>query len=155
MALHLLDQAPRPGRNGVPGGRPDRAHGRLAITVNFSMEGEEDRLWRLMAFTTSAAYVVEESGSNPREVLRPAISHQEDVTAQYRAAKSVRQNGATRSNTVVNLPQAGPDVAVRYRLVTENGEPVVRMAFLCDNAQSTCARDRKFLKKGLPFARAR
>ena len=48
-----------------------------------------------------------------------------------------------------------PTVAVRYRLVMEEGEPVVRMAFLCDSAPRTCAHDRKFLKKGLPFARAK
>ncbi len=46
-------------------------------------------------------------------------------------------------------------VAARYRLVTENGEPVVRLAFLCEGTVKDCARDRKRVMKGLPFAKAK
>lgn len=46
-------------------------------------------------------------------------------------------------------------VAARYRLVMENGEPVVRVAFLCEGEPKHCARDRKMVMKGLPFAKAR
>jgi TonB family protein len=46
-------------------------------------------------------------------------------------------------------------VAARYRLVTENGEPVVRLAFLCEGAEKDCARDRKLVMRGLPFAKAK
>jgi TonB family protein len=48
---------------------------------------------------------------------------------------------------------ADPTIAVRYKLVMENGEPVVRMAFLCSGGVSQCKRDRKVLLRGLPFAR--
>lgn len=46
-------------------------------------------------------------------------------------------------------------VAARYRLVMENDEPVVRVAFVCEGTEKHCARDRRLVMKGLPFARAR
>lgn len=46
-------------------------------------------------------------------------------------------------------------VAARYRLVMENGDPVVRLAIACEGTAKHCARDRKLLMKGLPFAKAR
>lgn len=46
-----------------------------------------------------------------------------------------------------------PNLAARYRLVTENNEPVVRLAVLCDDAPEACGKAREFLLKGLPFAR--
>jgi TonB family protein len=46
-------------------------------------------------------------------------------------------------------------VAARYRLVMENGEPVVRVAFVCENNEKHCAQERRLVMKGLPFAHAR
>lgn len=41
----------------------------------------------------------------------------------------------------------------RYRLVQEGGEPVVRLAILCERPEEECARLREFLFQGLPFAK--
>lgn len=46
------------------------------------------------------------------------------------------------------------NLAARYRLVTEDGAPVVRLAIVCDDAPEACETARKFLLKGLPFAKA-
>jgi hypothetical protein len=46
------------------------------------------------------------------------------------------------------------DLAVRYRPVTENGEPVVRLLVVCAKPAALCATDESFLMKGLPFAKA-
>jgi TonB family protein len=53
------------------------------------------------------------------------------------------------------LPNGTPAVAVRYRPVIEDGEPVVRVLVVCDKAASTCAEDTAFIMKGMPFAKAR
>jgi TonB family protein len=46
------------------------------------------------------------------------------------------------------------DLAVRYRPVMENGEPVVRLLVVCAKPPAMCATDESFLMKGLPFAKA-
>ena len=46
------------------------------------------------------------------------------------------------------------DLAVRYRPVMENGEPVVRLLVVCAKPPAMCATDESFLLKGLPFAKA-
>lgn len=43
----------------------------------------------------------------------------------------------------------------RYRLVEEDGEPVVRLAILCEDTEANCAELRAFLFKGLPSAKPR
>lgn len=43
----------------------------------------------------------------------------------------------------------------RYRLVEENGEPVVRLGILCERTADECGKLREFLFQGLPFAKAR
>ena len=43
----------------------------------------------------------------------------------------------------------------RYRLVMEDGQPVVRLALLCERTADECERLRAFLFEGLPFARPR
>ncbi|MFH1599566.1 MAG: TonB family protein [Pseudomonadota bacterium] len=43
----------------------------------------------------------------------------------------------------------------RYRLVEEDGVPVVRLGLLCERPADECERLREFLFKGLPFAKAR
>lgn len=43
----------------------------------------------------------------------------------------------------------------RYRLVEEDGVPVVRLFLLCERPADECQRLSEFLFKGLPFARAR
>lgn len=49
---------------------------------------------------------------------------------------------------------AAPPVAIaRYRLVMEEGKPVVRVALLCERAPDECDRLRDFLLKGLPIAK--
>ena len=42
----------------------------------------------------------------------------------------------------------------RYRLLTEAGRPVVRVALLCEEEPDACAQIRDFLMKGLPIAKA-
>ena len=44
---------------------------------------------------------------------------------------------------------------VRYRLGEQDGEPVVRVAILCERGQDECESLRGFIMKGLPFARPR
>ena len=69
-----------------------------------------------------------------------------------------RPSAAARCDSPVSSPITTGDrasVAARYRLVMENGEPVVRVAFLCEGEPKHCARDRKMVMKGLPFAKAR
>jgi hypothetical protein len=106
-------------------------------------------------------YVLEEltGFKSPAEVLTTYhFSPERMITAPYPGVRNIlfRQSGDDPVEYWLFIyRKPDPTVAVRYRLVMENGEPVVRMAFLCDNASSSCARDRKFLKKGLPFARAR
>lgn len=41
----------------------------------------------------------------------------------------------------------------RYRLVEENGEPVVRLGLLCEATAEECTQLSTFLLKGLPFAK--
>ncbi len=41
----------------------------------------------------------------------------------------------------------------RYRLVMEDGKPVVRVGLLCERAADECDRLREFLLKGLPIAK--
>ena len=49
---------------------------------------------------------------------------------------------------------AAPPVAIaRYRLVMEDGKPVVRVGLLCERAADECERLRGFLLKGLPIAK--
>ena len=43
----------------------------------------------------------------------------------------------------------------RYRLVEEDGVPVVRLGTLCERPAEECERLREFLFKGLPFAKPR
>ncbi|KFL36807.1 energy transducer TonB [Arenimonas donghaensis] len=43
----------------------------------------------------------------------------------------------------------------RYRLVEEDGVPVVRLGVLCERPADECERLREFLSKGLPFAKPR
>ena len=43
----------------------------------------------------------------------------------------------------------------RYRLVEEDGVPVVRLGLLCERPADECQRLGEFLFKGLPFAKAR
>jgi TonB family protein len=43
----------------------------------------------------------------------------------------------------------------RYRLVEEDGEPVVRLGILCEDTAEHCAEMREFLFKGLPSAKPR
>lgn len=54
-------------------------------------------------------------------------------------------------------PMAPSTVAAvaRYRLVEEDGVPVVRLGLLCERPADECERLREFLFKGLPFAKAR
>jgi TonB family protein len=49
----------------------------------------------------------------------------------------------------------GTVAIARYRLVQEQGEPVVRVALLCELEPGPCEELREFLLKGLPIARAR
>lgn len=46
------------------------------------------------------------------------------------------------------------NLAARYRLTTEEGEPIVRLGVLCDDKPEACEKASEFLLKGLPFAKA-
>lgn len=48
-----------------------------------------------------------------------------------------------------------PNVAARYRPTMENGEPIVRLAIICDDTPGACDKTRDFLLKGLPYAKAK
>jgi len=138
--------------------------GHLEIPVVFNMEPAKKLRYGDPDWPPShkrPRYVVEalEGFKSPAEVLKTYhFSPEKMIASPYPGVRSIlfRQSGDDPVEYwlfVYRKPD--PTVAVRYRLVMEEGEPVVRMAFLCDSAPRTCAHDRKFLKKGLPFARAK
>ena len=144
--------------------RSNTADGHLEIPVAFNMEPAEKLRYGDPDWPSShkrAPYVLEElSGfKSPAEVLATYhFSPDRMIAAPYPGVRNIlfRQSGDDPVEYWLFIyRKPDPTVAVRYRLVMENGEPVVRMAFLCDNTSRSCARDRKFLKKGLPFARAK
>lgn len=47
-----------------------------------------------------------------------------------------------------------PTVAARYRLAGDGGDPVVKLAMVCDGTPDACEKARTFLLRGLPFAKA-
>ena len=138
--------------------------GRLEIPVAFNMEPAKKLRYGDPDWPSShrrPRYVLEElpGFKSPADVLqRYDFSPEKMITAPYPGVRNIlfRQSGDDPIEYWLFIyRKPDPTVAVRYRLAMENGEPVVRMAFLCDDASANCARDRKFLKKGLPFARAR
>lgn len=89
-----------------------------------------------------------------RHDLQPEVM----LTPPYKYVRNMlfRQRGAEpREYWLFIYMGDRASVAARYRLVTENGEPVVRLAFLCEGAEKDCARDRKLVMRGLPFAKAK
>lgn len=48
-----------------------------------------------------------------------------------------------------------PNVAARYRLSMEGGEPIVDVGIICDDQPDACAMAQASLLAGLPFAKAR
>ena len=165
--FHSLDQAAQVAvRQWVIGAeeRSRAIEGRLEIPVAFSMEPAKKLRYGDPDWPSShkrPRYVLEElpGFKSPAEILKAYdFSPQKMIAAPYPGVRNVffRQSGDNPVEYWLFIyRKPDPTVAVRYRLVMENGEPVVRMAFLCDNTARSCARDRKFLKKGLPFARAR
>lgn len=162
-----LDQAAQAAVRQWVVGVDDRSHtvdGRLEIPVAFNMEPAKKLRYGDPDWPSSherPRYVLEELAGfkSPAEVLKTYhFSPEKMITAPYPGVRNIlfRQSGEDPVEYWLFIyRKPDPTVAVRYRLAMENGEPVVRMAFLCDNAPKICARDRKFLKKGLPFARAR
>ncbi|MGH8062190.1 MAG: energy transducer TonB [Pseudoxanthomonas sp.] len=161
-----LDQAAQVAvRQWVVGG-DDRSStgGHLEIPVAFNMEPARKLRYGDPDWPSShkrPRYVLEElpGFKSPAEVLATYhFSPEKMITAPYPGVRNLLFRQASDNPVEYWLfiyRKPDPTVAVRYRLVMEHGEPVVRMAFLCDNAPRTCARDRKFLMKGLPFAKAR
>lgn len=138
--------------------------GHLEIPVDFAMEPAKQLRYGDPDWPSShkrPRYIVEalEGFDSPAQVLNTYhFSPERMITAPYPGVRNIlfRQSGNDPVEYWLFLyRKPDPTVAVRYRLTTVNGEPVVRMAFLCDHEPKTCARDLKFLKKGLPFARAR
>ena len=148
-------------------GAEDRSRtveGRLEIPVAFNMEPARKLRYGDPDWPSShkrPRYVLEglPGFKSPAEVLKTYdFSPETMITAPYPGVRNLffRQTGDNPVEYWLFIyRKPDPTVAVRYRLAMENGEPVVHMAFLCDNTPRTCARDRKFLMKGLPFARAR
>lgn len=162
-----LDQAARDAVHQWVVGVNDRSSamdGRLEIPVAFNLEPAKKLRYGDPDWPSShkrARYVLEElpGFKSPADVLmRYDFSPEKMITAPYPGVRNIlfRQSGDDPIEYWLFIyRRPDPTVAVRYRLAMENGEPVVRMAFLCDDASATCARDRKFLEKGLPFAKAR
>lgn len=148
-------------------GAEDRSrtlNGRLEIPVAFNMGAARKLRYGDPDWPSShkrPRYVLEgmPGFKSPAEVLKAYdFSPEKMIAAPYPGVRNLffRQSGDNPVEYWLFIyRKPDPTVAVRYRLVMENGEPVVRLAFLCDNAPRICARDRKFLMKGLPFAKAR
>lgn len=106
-------------------------------------------------------YVAEplEGYATPTEILdRYPLDPEAMITPPYPRLRSMffRQRSADpREYWLFLYLQGRPAVAARYRLVHEGGEPLVRVAILCDNTESACKRDGRLLMRGLPFAKAR
>ena len=47
------------------------------------------------------------------------------------------------------------NVAVHYRPVMVDGEPVVKLALRCGDTPEACIKTEEFLLQGLPFAKAK
>lgn len=144
--------------------RSSTVDGRLEIPVAFNMEPAKKLRYGDPDWPSShkrPRYVLEELAGfkSPAEVLKSyRFSPEKMIAAPYPGVRNIlfRQRGDDPVEYWLFIyRKPDPTVAVRYRLMMENGEPVVRMAFLCDNTPRICAHDRKFLKKGLPFAWAR
>lgn len=144
--------------------RSGTVDGHLEIPLAFNMEPAKELRYGDPDWPPShkrARYVLEEltGFQSPAEVLTTYhFSPDKMIAAPYPGVRNIlfRQRGGDPVEYWLFIyRKPDPTVAVRYRLVMENDEPVVRMAFLCDNEPRACARDRKFLMKGLPFARAK
>lgn len=138
--------------------------GRVQVPVGFDIAARKPLPFSQPDWPAShrrPSYVMEllDGYATPGDVLdRYPLSIGKKYSPPYPTIRNLffRQGGEGSNEYWLFLYVAAePGVAARYRLVTENGQPVVRMAFLCGGTQKRCARDRKFLMKGLPFARAK
>ena len=148
-------------------GADDRARpagGKVEIPVSFNMAPSKAFRYHAPDWPKShkrPRYVLEEMTgyTSAQQVYdRYEFSADSMITPPYPNVHNVffRQSGADPVEYWLLLYlKPEPSIAVRYRLVMENGEPVVRVAFVCDRTPARCRRDRKHLMKGLPFARAR
>lgn len=92
--------------------------------------------------------VMDHYGLDPERMITPPFQHPRNTFFRQRKSEPPEY-------WLLLFPQGKLRVAARYRLVMVEGEPVVRLAFVCDNTPSYCEKERKALLKGLPFARAR
>lgn len=72
-----------------------------------------------------------------------------------RGSRFVQQGGKGAREFWLFMGKGIPTVAVRYLPVIESGEPVVRVAIMCDEEPDECAQIESMLMEGLPFAKAR
>jgi TonB family protein len=144
--------------------RSNMVDGHLEIPVAFNMEPAKKLRYGDPDWPSShkrPRYVLEELAGfkSPTEVLTTRhFSPERMIAAPYPGVRNIlfRQSGDDPVEYWLFIyEKPDPTVAVRYRLVMENGEAVVRMAFLCDNKPRRCAHYSDFLEKGLPFAKAR
>ncbi len=86
-------------------------------------------------------------GSDPRTGVMTTFHEDVDDPAIFWLSYAALRKGQTIGESTVAV--------ARYRLVEEQGEPVVRLALLCELEPKPCEDLRGFLLKGPPIAKAR
>lgn len=84
-------------------------------------------------------------GSVLKAGVMTAFHEDRDDPTTFWLSYVIHQSGRTMGENTIAV--------ARYRLVQEQGEPVVRLALLCEAPPEQCAELRGFLMKGLPIAR--
>lgn len=157
---------------GTPGAADKIVEGRREIPVHFGIKTRSSNAYPPPAKATPAAIGWPSTHSRPRYIADNSGEFASVVAAE-RAARA----GANRPYAVpypgvggvflAEGSEASPEywllaqlsqwnqIAVRYRPVMENGEPVVHMLLVCDDGPSRCARNLHTLMHGLPFAEAK
>lgn len=171
----LLDDAAvdavRPAVFGPTGAADKVVNGRLDIPVRFDITGADPRT-PPPADPTPAQIGWPSTHGHPHY-----IADTSGEFASVAAAEKAVRSGTSRSFPVpypgvggaflATGSEAHPEfwllaelsqwnrIAVRYRPVMENGEPVVHVLLVCDDGPGRCARNQHVLMKGLPFAEAK
>lgn|GEM_PF-829352 len=147
-----------------PASVPGAAVRRVEVPIDFSIQKAKPYSYGGPDWPEShkrAHYVLEPLAGyrTPAQVLdRYPLDPERMITPPYPNVRNTffRQRGSEPPEYwLILFPQGEPRVAARYRLVMVEGEPVVRVAFVCDNTPKYCERERQVLMRGLPFARAR
>jgi TonB family protein len=147
----------------TPEARANMIDGRIELALGFEQEP--------VALPTSRSMGWPSTHKRPRYVLEPAGEFP-SVEAAREVARATRERtynppyeGMLGSFVGTGTPDQPEfwllpyidgriDMAVRYRPVMVNAEPVVRVLVVCAKPAAMCAVDESFLLKGLPFAKA-